>query len=277
MATEESDMIDLEQLASRIILFMSRNSKSIFAGIACGLMIGTILYYLLPAKFESKMIVTSDILTESYAKEITESLNNLIKETNIKALSERLTLSEKEAAAISNLEIEKSKTDNENKAAGDVFIITANIKEKSTLAKLQSGVIQYLRNNEFVKMRVEQKKKYFISMIDKIDSEIKSLDSLKKKLFLGQPIYSKTSEMMLVDPTSIYSKIVELTRQQWEYKNNLELVDSIQLVEGFTVFEKPASPKLSVLLAIGFFGGFFVAIFILTMKHLFKLANSQQS
>lgn len=275
MATEESDIIDLEQLISKTILFLSRNSKSILTGIAGGLVISATLYYLLPAKFESKMIVASDILTESYAKEITESLSNLIKESNTKALSERLKISENEAGSISNLEIEKAKTDNDK--ASDVFIITANIKEKGTLSKLQSGVIQYLRNNEFVKIRVEQKKKYFVSMIDKIESEIKSLDSLKKKLFLGQPIYSKTSEMMLVDPTNIYSKIVELTRQQWEYKNNLELVDSIQLVEGFTVFEKPASPKLSVLLAIGFFGGFFVAIFILTLKHLFKLANSQPS
>jgi capsular polysaccharide biosynthesis protein len=219
----------------------------------------------------------SDILTESYSKEITESLNNLIKEKNSRNLALRLSLSENESQLISKIDVESVKKDKQDEKKGDIFIVTADIHDRNILPKLQVGILSFLRNNEFVKIRVEQKKKYFVSMIDKIESEIKSLDSLKKKLFLGQPIYSKTSEMMLVDPTNIYSKIVELTRQQWEYKNNLELVDSIQLVEGFTVFEKPASPKLSVLLAIGFFGGFFVAISILTLKHLFKLANSQPS
>lgn len=272
-----SDEINLEDLAIRIIKYIKKHLGFIILISLLGTLTAFLSYFTLPKSYESKMILMSDILTESYSKEITESLNNLIKEKNSRNLASRLSLSEDESQLISKIDVESVKKDKQDEKTGDIFIVTADIHDRNILPKLQVGILSFLRNNEFVKIRVEQKKKYFVSMIDKIESEIKSLDSLKKKLFLGQPIYSKTSEMMLVDPTNIYSKIVELTKAQWEYKNDLELVDSIQLVEGFTVFEKPASPKLSVLLAIGFFGGFFVAIFILTLKHLFKLANSQPS
>jgi uncharacterized protein involved in exopolysaccharide biosynthesis len=277
MESNFNDEINIQDLAIRIIRYFRKYFNFILVLTIIGLVIALFVYLTLPKTFESKLIVMSDILTESYSKEITESLNNLIKEGNSKTLATKLDLSESESELINKINVESVKKDNQDKEIGEIFIVTADIRDKNILPKLQTGIIQFLRNNEFVRVRVDQKKKYFVSMIDKIESEIKSLDSLKKKLFIGQPIYSKTSEMMLVDPTNIYSKIVELTKQQWEYKNDLELVDSIQLIEGFTSFEKPASPKLSVLLAIGFFGGFFMAIFILTLKHLFKLANSQAS
>jgi len=97
------------------------------------------------------------------------------------------------------------------------------------------------------------------------------------RLFQGKPVYTRSAEMMLVDPTNIYSKIIELSKEQINYRNALELSDSIQLVEGFTVFEKPAQPKLSIMLLIGFFGGFFIAIGSLTARQLFRLANEKRS
>jgi hypothetical protein len=216
----------------------------------------------------------SDILTESYSERITESLDNLIKEDNTKVLSGRLGITQDEAEEISQIEIESVKQESKDeKAESSIFIITVKIKENTILPKLEKGIIEYLRNNEFVKIRVNQRLTYYNTMIDKIGIEINSLDSLKKRLFLGQPIYSKSAEMMLVDPTNIYSKIIELNREQINLKNSLELVNSIQLVEGFTVFEKPASPKLSISLVSGATFGLFVVLLIIAFKSLRKIIS----
>ena len=130
-----------------------------------------------------------------------------------------------------------------------------------------------MRNNEYVKIRVRQREDFYKSMIGKVSQEIKSLDSLKNRLFKGQTVYAKSAEMMLIDPTSIYSKIIELNKEQINYKNALELVNSIQLVEGFTVYNKPVSPKLSISLVAGASIGIFFVLALLGVKSLRKIVQ----
>jgi hypothetical protein len=53
----------------------------------------------------------------------------------------------------------------------------------------------------------------------------------------------------------------------------LETVNSIQLMEGFTVFEKPVSPKLSISLAAGSSLGLFFVVLMLAIKSLQKIVS----
>jgi hypothetical protein len=78
---------------------------------------------------------------------------------------------------------------------------------------------------------------------------------------------------MLVDPTNIYSKIIELNKEQINYKNGLELVNSIQLVEGFTIYKKPVSPKLSISLTAGASIGVFFVLTLIAIKGLRKIVE----
>lgn len=277
MNQASNDEIDLQELVVNIVRYFTRYLKFISLTSGIGIILGLAGYLLLPAVYESEMIVSSDILTESYSDRLTENLNRLIKEKNDSILAFRLGLTPEEANDITTIDIEsvKKEAGSAEKAESATFIITVEIKNRSLLPKLQSGLINYLRNNEFVKTRVRQREQTYRLLISKLDEEIQSLDSLKDRLFQGKPVYAKSSEMMLVDPTNIYSKIIELNRQQIDYKNSLELFNSIQLIEGFTPFKKPASPKLSIMLLAGFALGFFGAIGILTTRQLLKLAANK--
>lgn len=278
MNQPNSDEIDLQGLAINIIRYFSRYYKFISLAVLIGSTIGLVGFILTPHKFESQMILQSDILTESYSDRLTENLDRLIREGNDSILSTRLGLTIVEAKGIKTIEIESvKKVPNTTKDESSTFIVTAVVDQKSLLPKLQDGIISYLRNNEFVKTRVRQREERFRLLIDKLEEEIQSLDSLKDRLFQGKPVYTKSSEMMLVDPTNIYSKIIELTDQQIHHKNSLELFNSIQLIEGFTPYEKPASPRLSIALLVGFALGFFGAIGILTVKQLIKMARESKS
>ncbi|MBX2914228.1 MAG: hypothetical protein KF856_03035 [Cyclobacteriaceae bacterium] len=262
-----SDEIDIRVLIISILKFLHKNFVvlSVFAVLGVGTAIA--IYALSKKVYESKMILQSDILTESYAERITESLDRLIKEDNMQVLSVRLNITEEEAANINKIEIESVKQTTASKEKEEsIFIITCEIKDKSILPKLQDGIISLLRNNEFVKIRVKQRETYYTNLIAKIQEEINSLDSLKKRLFQGKPVYGKSAEMMLVEPTSIYSKIIDLNKEQINYKNALELVNSIQLVEGFIAFQKPAKPKLSIALIGGFVGGMLLAFCFLAAR-----------
>jgi hypothetical protein len=277
---EKNNEIDLIELFAKIIRAIRDNTVAFIVAFVLGTALGLAYYQYSPNVYESKMILLSDILTSSYSERLTETLNGLIREKNHKLLSDRLGLSLTDAASISKIEIEsirqEAKKDEKNESA--TFIVTASVLNKDIFPKLQEGMINYLSNNEFVKIRVLQRQNYYRTMIEKVQNEISSLDSLKRRLFLGQPVYSKTAEMLLVDPTSIYSKVIELNKELVTDKNALEIINSIQLVEGFTVLQKPASPRLSYSLAAGVsMGVFFVCIMIVfkSVRKLLRFSESQ--
>lgn len=278
MSVPTTDEIDLQQLAVNVVRYFQRHIGFMSVSTVLGILLGIVYYVSLPPVYESQMIVMSDILTSSYSDRLTESLDRLIKEKNDSILAQRLSISIEQSRLVKRLDIESVSRENTNdqKYESATFVITVEVLQRSLLPLLQNGIIVYLRNNEYVKTRVRQREETSKLLISKLDAEIQSLDSLKTRLFQGKPITSKSAEVMLVDPTNIYSKIIELNRLRLEYKNSLELFNSIQLIEGFTPFKKPASPKLSIALLAGFALGFFGAIGILTARHLFKLAKSSQ-
>ena len=51
-------------------------------------------------------------------------------------------------------------------------------------------------------------------------------------------------------------------------KESLELIDSIQLIEGFIPFIRPKGPKLSVSLTGGFMAGLLFAIVIVFIREI---------
>jgi len=270
-----SDEIDLLELLAKVALGLKNNIISLVIAFVVGTGLGLAFYQLVPKVYESNMIIQSDILTESYGERIAESMDLLIREQNFEILGSRMGISLEKAAAIKKIKIEsvKQKQTNTTEKENNTFIITVRTTDNTLLPDLQSGLINYLRNNEFVKIRVRQRQEYFKAMIEKVGQEISSLDSLKRRLFTGKPIYSKSAEMMLVDPTNIYSKIIELNKEQINYKNGLELVNSIQLVEGFTIYKKPVSPKLSISLASGASLGIFFVFALMAIKGLRKLVE----
>lgn len=267
-----SDEIDLIELLAKVTLGIKNNFRSLVLAFVIGSLLGLAFYQFVPKVYESNMIIQSDILTESYGERIAESMDLLIREQNFEILGSRMGISLEKAASINKIKIESVKT-NTTEKENNTFFITVRTTDNTLLPDLQNGLINYLRNNEFVKVRVRQRQDYYKAMIEKVGQEISSLDSLKKRLFTGKPIYSNSAEMMLVDPTNIYSKIIELNKEQINYKNGLELVNSIQLVEGFTIYKKPVSPKLSISLAAGASIGVFFVLTLIAIKGLRKIVE----
>jgi uncharacterized protein involved in exopolysaccharide biosynthesis len=280
---ERNDEIDLLELFAKIIFLIRKNAKIILFAFIAGTLLGIGYYQFVPKVYETKMILLSDILTSSYSERITETLNRLISENNRKILSQRLKMSEQEAMLIVKIEIEsvkqeKTKDEKEN----EIFIVTVKVLDKNILPKLQENIIVYLRNNEFVEIRVEQRRKYALGIIKKIDEQLSALEQLKSRITKGELIQGGKENLVLFDPTTVHSKIVELNKERTSLQNSLETINSIQLVEGFTVFEKPVSPKLSFSMAGGaslglLFVGAVIAVKVIRKMLIFSREKLGQS
>ncbi|MCX8491926.1 MAG: hypothetical protein ORN54_12760 [Cyclobacteriaceae bacterium] len=273
--TTYSDEIDLLELLAKVTLGIKNNIRSFVFAFVVGAGLGLAYYLYQPAVYEGKMIIQSDILTESHVERIAETMRLLIREENWEVLGSRMEISPEKAISLKKIEIEgvDDKPIITEEKDNNIFIITVQTKENSSLPELQTGIISYLKNNEFVKVRVKQKKEFYNAMIEKLGQEISSLDSLKGRLFSGKPIYPKSAELLLFDPINIYSEIIKLNEDQINYRNRLELFNSIQLVEGFTVYDKPVSPKLSVNLIGGSSFGVFFVLMLIGFKALRKIVT----
>jgi hypothetical protein len=81
----------------------------------------------------------------------------------------------------------------------------------------------------------------------------------------------------LLDPTTINSKIIELNKEKINFQNSLEIVNSVQVVESFTAFKKPVSPRLSIHLMSGALLGLFSFTVFMGLKSIQKLVRAEEN
>jgi len=270
-----SDEIDVLELLARMVIGIKTNFKLIVGAFLIGSLFGLAYYQFIPKAYESRMLISSEILTESYSKTIAEDLNKLIKERNIESLSSKLNLSPTEALFISRLEVKNAieKADGRKEEEKNYLTITCRASDNSIWPKLQSGLINFFETNEYVRIRVDQKKKYNTLVIEKIDKELLDLNELKTRIANGQITQSSPDNLIFFDPTTVNTKILDLNKEKINLQNELETVNSVQLVEGFTVFEKPVSPKLSISLSAGASFGLFIVAIIIVFKSLRQIIS----
>ena len=188
--------------------------------------------------------------------------------------SDLLNLSSEETSQLVRVKIENTsirkfeiqRRDAKESVEETIVLLEVRTTNNTLWPKLTTGFINYLENNSFVKLRVDQQKNFYTQLVTSLDKEIKDLELLKSKILSGAiSTYSKDG-MILMDPSSISSQIIDLTKEKIEFQNKLENVNVIQIIEGFTVFENPTWPNLLVSVAIGLFLGAAVAIAIMVTK-----------
>jgi hypothetical protein len=270
-----SDEIDLVELLAKIVITIKNNILSIIIAFVIGSILGLCYYQFVPKSYESSMLISSGILTESYSKNLVSDINKLIKEKNLITVSTKLGITQQEASKLGKLEIKSAieKSDGIKEAEKNYLTIIGQSSDNSIWPSLQTGLINFFESNDYVKIRVDQNRKYYTQIIEKIDKELIDLQELKNNISSGKMNQSSKDNLVLFDPTTVNTKILDLNKEKIGMQNALETVNSVQLVEGFTVFEKPVSPKLSISLVAGASVGLFFVALIIAFKSLRKIVR----
>jgi hypothetical protein len=265
----KQDEIDLLELFLKGINIIRANFWIIVLFFLTGIALGLASYYTSHKMYENKMVISSGIITKPYTKNLIDRLNRHKRESNTKAISSLLGVSDSTVKALSFISVENvSESDGEKES--DRFIITVDVFNQDILPELQEGLVRYLENNEFAKVRVEQNKSYLTQMISKVEEEIRELEELKKNISNGT-FFQAVKGNMMFDPTTVNSKILELTKERITLQNSLALANSVQVIEGFAKFDSPSKPKLSVSLFAGATMGLFISGIFIAFKSIRKL------
>ncbi len=263
----ESDEVDLMQVVQSGVRYVKSYWTLFLLSVTLGTLGGLAAYHLLPPTYRVTMIADSRILSSMEVMSIVESWQELINKKEWRTLAQRLHVSDAVAGQVGKLEAELVN----QKLVGsspddDPFLITAYVKDNRILEDLQAGIIYSLQDNRYVRERVAFKKQNFDSLRREINSQIADLNGLKGSLRQLVEKGGGNAGAFLTDPASINEIIVDLYEKRLSIDENLRFIDDIQVIAGFTRFDKPDSPKLSICLVVGFAAGLLFAIALVAVR-----------
>jgi hypothetical protein len=159
----------------------------------------------------------------------------------------------------------------EKETLNTTLTVNLNLADNASLPEFQKSLITFFSSNEYFKTKSRQRIDLYTTLIKEIDSEIKSLDSLKSRLMSQN---SSKSEMVIVDPSNLSLTKIKLRKERLAYGNALELASGIQVVDNISAVEKKSTLKYSL---AGLFGGFILSFVYLYLALILKKVNSPEA
>jgi hypothetical protein len=200
-------------------------------------------------RFEFRSFVSEDDVVEMEV--LREQLNNLT--------SEKKDLVEK---VIDRLEIE-------NKNA---YEISVQVYDPGIVRPLETALVNYFKNNNYIKRRIEVNKENLTDRKNKLEKELRKVDSLKGLLFVNYQLLAEKgrgsnnvilNEENIADPVDLFTNDLLWHEELLEVKEKLLLGRDFEIVDGFTTFKEPESAGLFETLVVSFFVSILVGYLIL--------------
>jgi len=160
------------------------------------------------------------------------------------------------------------------------YIVSVDVFDNSMIESFQATLVNYLKDNPFVKNRIRTNKINQKNLIAKLKADIKQLDSLKHLFNLNMKANATrkedaasnnvyVGESGTLNPTTFYNQSIALYKQLQSTETALELGTDFEVRDSFTVFTEPSSPSIikEIVYAMGIFLGLaYVLIALLEMN-----------
>ena len=231
---------------------------------------GYSLRYFIEPAFQTEGIFVSNILPGKYCSMLLENLNKSKGEDNT-ALAQQLRIDNAAALDVKSIGMSNMRDTfliDRKDSMLSLFKITLTLKSMQHLDTIQSGLVNYLENNEYAVKRKEARRKALYAMKENLNLKLQSLDSLKKivnssimprgegkGIILGEP----------VDPVSVYQIEVTYFREQLNIDQSLATIDNIEILQPFLKLNYPNYPRYNNLVIWYFLASLVVASLIVLL------------
>lgn len=262
----QGDEIEISKLILKTITLIKRNFIFLVLFLVGGIVAGAVFYNTKTPVYQSSMLISTGIVKSSIATSLVENFQELIEEQNVKVISEKLNLGQT-ASKLKMIEVEEveGKMD-EGKT--DIIKVIVRTTEPSILLNLEQTLIHDLEQNPYVRKRVAIKKGNLEKEIAFLTKELDEVSRLKANISrIGERENTTSASFDLED---IYRQSLQLFERRLTLIHDLETIENFQVIQGFTAFQKPISPKLSLSLVGGFVAGLILAFLFIFFKEFGK-------
>lgn len=217
-----------------------------------------------PYYVSSMTLVLSDIRNEFVENQL-NNLTEMIREDNIIAVSSGLNISPADARQIKDMRF--SNLDQDRVAAdsilqGSPFRIELSVYDNALFESMEPAIANYLENNRYFLRQKLIRQQMIQSLIAKIKDDIKTLDSLKTNVASPRGPVNGFVYGEPIDPTNLYRESMALYEEQVKLQSELDQLENIQIVNGFTPRFRPTGPSLIRFIFIGGALAFLIAIIV---------------
>ena len=279
------------------------NRLFFFGIIVFGLILGVVYSeFLKKDYYKSSMVLSCDYLNTQILRNTVDKFNLLAAEKGTQGIQQVLTLDSTTASNIQRFEfrpyvseddvvemevlreqlnnvteekrelvdkvIDRLEIENKNAYEISVYVFDPN-----AVKPLETALVDYFRSSTYIKRRIEINARNLKERKEKLENELRKLDSLKAVLFQNyQAMAQKNrgsnnvvvgSDEVLTNPLEIFNKDLELHTELQEVEQKLYLNPDFEIVDGFTSFQEPESASLFDVLAVALLVSILVGYLIL--------------
>ncbi len=258
--------LDFEKLFYRILLTIKRFFLLIIICLSLGAALGYLYSTYTKKIYGSKMLISSYILTQSYATELVDNINLFLQEGDVNLIESKLNISGDVANKIVRLSVESGLEDYHALDEKDrIFVsIRAQMRDPEGFKELEKGIIYYFENNEYAKKLFAEKQRGYHEQLRIMDKQLQDMEEMKAQLFTGE--FGKKNGSLSVNIGDLTKGITDLAEKRRYVQQDLMLMDGVQLVDGFTIFSEPQWPRRPTSIMLGLGLGMALAFMIIVSK-----------
>lgn len=244
------DDIDLLVLLERILLFFRKYKWIFLFAVVLGLAFGYLTWSKLPKVYKSRMVLHSFTLSNQDYIEIINNWNGLLASTDRDQFAVSSGISSATLDKVKEIkasEIQKIFTPSNPNG----FYIDVTVTDNAVLDELQKGILNGLNNVDYVKKQMEIRKENTTQLISEVQQEINKLDSSRTKIEAMIGNTNNRPSSLIIDISSLNNQLIGLNEKLLSYKQDLQFISAVQVLQGFIKFNRPAGPNLYVWLGLG--------------------------
>jgi len=285
-----------------IFLFLIRRSILIGAIIIITLAFGYFQYKTSPRYYSSSLEAYSNAMSSIDMINYVNNINKLFLEDNNEGLQSKLGLDPlllekiKGAKAFKVIDINKDGiTDlvdyhdryltSDSVVSHSRFVIKVEVYSQTVFPLIQTKILNYIDQNQYIKDRNTLRKEQLSALIQKLDNEISSLDSLKKSEYFTKENRTKTQagQILVMNETETqlyHGQIMTLYREKQGFEETLTLrTDPITVIQDFSSLSVIENNLMSYFKFWGILGlvlSILLSIFIENLKGIKRIISDSR-
>lgn len=227
--------------------------------------VGYLAYYVTKPYYSSSMTLMLANLRNEFIEDQLNKLSIMIAEDNFDEVAKRLEISPEAAMQIKEMKfsnLDEERIEEDSVLTGSPFKIEVLLYDRELFETMEPALTNFLESNRYFAKQKRIKQKQLESLINKLDEDITSIDSMKNEV--GSPrgpvngfVYGQP-----VDPTNLYRESISMFKEQASLTASLERLDNVAVITGFAPRLYPTGPNLLKYIIIGVAVAFLIGVIV---------------
>lgn len=225
--------------------------------------------FIIPPSYKTEGIFISDMLPGRYCVTLLEGLNELRKPGNIPLLAKQLNISTDAAWQIQGLTASSSPKDTfaieKRDTSMSVFQVGLVLHDMTHLDEIQKGLVDYLENNEYARMRKEARLNSYRLQIAALDAQQKGLDSARQLINTGIVPRSQGQGIILgepISPVAVSQAEMSFMKERMYLQERVATINHIEILKPFFKLNEYNNPDYNKYLRYGLAAGFLLGLLV---------------